>query len=201
MADNNQVQDKEALISNLVNVEAVTDEFIIDMRYATEYNFVNEKVYPSGTCILQKGTLEKLMKANKEFLKEGFRLKIWDAYRPISVQKIFFDKVPNESFVANPYKGQGSVHNSGFAVDVTLVDMDGEEVEMPTGFDDFSEKASRNSTEMTEEAAKNMKLLTDVLVKNGFNTINSEWWHYNDADAEGFVALDLSFDEVLNRDK
>lgn len=141
------------------------------------------------------------MKSNKEFLEMGLRIKIWDAYRPISVQKIFFDLVPNESFVANPYKGQGSVHNSGFAVDLTLVDMDGKEVEMPTGFDDFSDEASRNSTKMTEQAAKNMSILTEVLTKNGFETIDSEWWHYNDADAKGFVALDIFFDEILKRSK
>lgn len=201
MEKNNYTQDKEVLISNLVNVEAVTDEFLIEMRYATENNFVGKKVYPSDVCIMQKGTLEKLMNANKEFLKMGLRIKIWDAYRPISVQKTFFDLVPNENFVANPYKGQGSVHNSGFAVDLTLVDMNGEEVEMPTGFDDFTEKASRSSTDMSAEAAKNIFILTEVLVKNGFETIESEWWHYNDADAKGFVALDLSFDEILKKIK
>lgn len=201
MKKDDYTQDKETLISNLVNVEDVTDEFIIEMRYATEDNFVGKKVYPSPACIMQKGTLEKLMKSNKEFLEMGLRIKIWDAYRPISVQKIFFDLVPDESFVANPYKGQGSVHNSGFAVDLTLVDMDGKEVEMPTGFDDFSDEASRNSTKMTEEAAKNMAILTEVLTKNGFETIDSEWWHYNDADAKGFVALDISFDEILKRSK
>lgn len=199
MKKDNYSQDTNTLISNLVNVESVTDEFVIDMRYATENNFTGKKVYPMALCVLQRGTLDKLMKANKEFLKMGLRIKIWDAYRPVSVQKIFFDLVPNEDFVANPYKGGGSVHNSGFAVDLTLVDMNGQEVEMPTGFDDFTEKASRKSTEMTEEAAKNLGILTDVLTKNGFETIESEWWHYNDADAKELIALDISFEEILNR--
>ncbi|MDY0278405.1 MAG: M15 family metallopeptidase [Acholeplasma sp.] len=192
-------EEEEMLILNLVDVEAATDEFIIEMRYATEDNFVGKKVYPLDVCIMQKDTLEKLMKSNKEFLEIGLRIKIWDAYRPISIQKIFFDLVPNESFVANPYKDQCSVHNSGFAVDLTLVDMDGKEIEMPTSFDDFSEKASRNSTKMSVEAVKNLSILTQILTKNGFKTIDSEWWHYNDADAKGFVALDISFDEILKR--
>jgi len=199
MNKNSYNQNDEIYISNLVNVEAITDQFLIDMRYSTKNNFACKKVYSMSLCILQKNTLKKLIKANEKFLKMGLRIKIWDAYRPLSTQKFFFDLIQNEDFVANPYKGQGSVHSSGFAVDITLVDMNGEEIEMPTDFDDFTNKASRNSTEMTKKASKNLSILTEILTENGFDTIESEWWHYKDTDAKTFTPLNFSFEEILNR--
>ena len=187
--------DENQLISNLVNIEKLSNEFVIEMKYATEDNFTRKKVYPISLCVMQLGTARKLIKANEEFLKMGLRIKIWDAYRPLSVQKLMYDIVPNDDFVANPYNG-GSIHNSGFAVDITLVDMNGEEIEMPSGFDDFSEKASRNNTAMNEVAAKNLSILTDVMIKNGFVTIDSEWWHYCDEDFKERIALNIPLEEI-----
>lgn len=188
--------EKERLAKSLVNITALTDEFAIDLKYATEENFLGKKIYPIALCAMQSGTAQKLMAANRELISKGFRIKIWDAYRPLAVQKIMWEALPQDDFVANPFKG-GSIHNGGFAVDVTLVDMEGRELEMPSGFDDFSEKASRNSTMMTEAAARNLSVLTDAMVKHGFRTINTEWWHYNDEDLKVRNPLDVSLEELI----
>ncbi len=183
------------LSANLVDIRTLSDKFEIDLKYASEDNFVGRKIYSIPLCAMQICTARKLIEANREFLQKGLRIKIWDAYRPLSAQKLMWDIMPVHSFVADPYNG-GSIHNSGFAVDVTLVDMEGREIEMPTVFDDFSEKASRKSSAMTETAAKNLALLTDVLVRHGFKTINSEWWHYYDADLKERIPLDIPLETI-----
>ena len=168
--------DKKALMENLVSIETLSDKFVIDLKYATEDNFTGKKIYTISLCALQIGTAQKLIAANKELMEKGIRIKIWDAYRPLSAQRIMWDIMPVDDFVADPNNG-GSIHNGGFAVDITLVDMYGKELEMPTGFDDFSDKASRNSSSISEAAAKNLSILTDAMVKHGFTTISTEWWH------------------------
>ncbi len=197
MDKKNMEYEKKILLSNLVDIRTLSDEFEIDMKYASEDNFTGKQIYSLPLCILQVNTAKKLIQANKELIKKGFKIKIWDAYRPFSAQKLMWDIMPFDDFVADPNKG-GSIHNGGFAVDVTLVDMEGREVEMPTKFDDFCEKASRNSTSMTKDAARNLFLLTDAMVKHGFKIINSEWWHYYDEDLKERIPLDISFEE-LNR--
>jgi len=145
--------------------------------------------------------------ANAEFAEEGYRLKIWDAYRPKSAQQVMWEHGPDGVYVADP--AVGSNHNRGASVDVTLVDQNGREVEMPTGFDDFTEEASRNYPDMPEEASRNypdmpeearqnMEYLTEVMVRNGFSFIQSEWWHFNDADYKEYPHLDLSLEDWVN---
>lgn len=188
----------DRLALNLVDIETISHEFEIDMRYAGENNFIGRAVYPIPLCAMQYGTARKLMEANKELMSKGFRIKIWDAYRPFSVQKLMWDIMPIEGFVANPAKG-GSIHNSGYAVDVTLTDMSGRGLEMPTDFDDFTEKASRFSTVMSETAARNLAVLTDVMVKHGFRTIDTEWWHYYDEDLKERIPLDLPLEAIKGK--
>lgn len=183
------------LSSDLVDIRKLSQEFEIDLKYASEENFMGRKIYPVPLCAMQRNTALKLIKANKELLLKGLRIKIWDAYRPFSVQKLMWNVMPLHNFVADPNKG-GSIHNCGFAVDVTLVDMEGRELEMPSGFDDFSERASRLSSTMTEAARRNLAILTDTMIRNGFKTIDSEWWHYYDGDFKERIPLDVSFEEI-----
>lgn len=198
MDKNNIDYNKKILLSNLVDIKTLSDEFEIDMKYSSEDNFTGKQIYSLSLCILQISTAKKLINANKELMEKGLKIKIWDAYRPLSAQKLMWEIMPVDDFVADPNKG-GSIHNGGFAVDVTLVDLDGRELEMPTEFDDFSEKASRKSTMMTEKAAKNLSLLTNAMVRNGFKTIDSEWWHYYDEDLTERIPLDISFEEIRVR--
>jgi D-alanyl-D-alanine dipeptidase len=195
IADKSYESEIKRLSSNLVDIKTLSDEFDIDLKYASEDNFIGKRIYPIPLCALQISTARKLIEANRELLLKGFRIKLWDAYRPLSVQKLMWDMMPVHDFVADPYMG-GSIHNGGFAVDVTLVDMKGREIEMPSEFDDFSEKASRNSAAMTETAAKNLSILTDVMVGHGFRTIDSEWWHYYDEDLKERIPLDIPLEEI-----
>lgn len=188
----------ERLCSNLVDVKGLSDGFAIDMKYASEDNFLRKRVYSIPLCALQRCTARKLIEANEELLQKGLRIKIWDAYRPLSVQKLMWDMMPVDGYVADPFKG-GSIHNCGYAVDVTLVDMEGMDLEMPTEFDDFSKKASRNSSVMTEAAARNLSILTEAMVRNGFKTINTEWWHYYDEDLKERIPLDIPLEAIAEQ--
>lgn len=186
---------KKSSYNGLVHVVDYSDAIIIDLRYATTNNFTGKKVYQKDVCLLQKGTLDKLIEANKEFMKLGYRIKLWDAYRPPQVQQYFWDIVKDSRFIASPY-ANWSRHNRGAAVDVTLVDENLNELKMPTGFDEFSINAYRNNPKMSTEAKKNMDLLTSVMVKHGFNPIQTEWWHFDDAEADKYPVINLSWDDI-----
>ncbi len=180
-------------IEGLVRVGDVDSTIVEDLRYATENNFTGKRVYPTTVCVLRRETAQKLAAANEEFSKDGYRIKIWDAYRPPAVQKIFWELVSDERYVANPYKG-GSRHNRGSAVDVTLVDGEGHELEMPTEFDDFSEKASASSPFMSAEAKINMDYLAMTMTKHGFIQYEHEWWHFDDSDWKVYPLVDVKLE-------
>lgn len=182
------VQVKE--IDGFVLLSSLDKDIIIDLRYATAHNFTKKVVYPNNICVLRKGTAEKLVKANTQLEKLGYRIKVWDAYRPVYVQKIFWNLVKDSRFVANPYTG-GSIHNRGCAVDITLVKSDGSEVSMPSDFDDFSAAAYRTNTDMKNEVKKNLDLLTECMIQNGFKTIDTEWWHFEDTDSRNYKIADI----------
>ena len=189
------IYNKPSSYNGLVAVADVDASFVIDLHYAKDTNFTGKKIYPSETCLLQKDTLRKLINANNEFKQYGYRLKIWDAYRPYDVQKHLWSIVSDSRFIANPYY-HGSRHNRGAAVDITLVDGQGHELEMPTGFDNFTTASYRNSTSMSSTAKKNMDLLTSVMVKHGFKTIETEWWHFDDSNADSYPLLNVQFEDI-----
>ena len=174
----------------LVLVRDYSSDIAIEMKYATCDNFVNKTLYPSPTCVLTKGTLDKLIKANKLVNKQGYSIKIWDAYRPLSVQKIMWEATPNKSYVANPYLS-GSKHNRGAAVDVTLVGKNGKEVKMPTGFDNFTTKASPYYSGMTAEQKKNLNVLSKAMTSSGFKPLSTEWWHFDDTEFQNYSIQDI----------
>ncbi len=181
-------------VEHLVQIKDVDPTIILDLRYATEDNFTHQKVYPLARGILRSETAQKLAAANAQFRKSGYTIKVWDAYRPIYVQKIFWDLVPDDRYVANPYKG-GSRHNRGGAVDITLVDKDGHEVQMPSGFDDFSSKAWSNNFALTTAVQKNVTYLRQVMMTHGFTPLEHEWWHFDDKDWRKFPLVDVSLDK------
>lgn len=189
------IYNKPTSYKGLVAVVDVDESFVIDLHYAKDINFTGKKIYPSETCLLQKDTLTKLINANNEFKQYGYRIKIWDAYRPSDVQTQLWKVVSDSRFIANP-NYHGSRHNRGAAVDVTLVDSQGNELEMPTGFDNFTTAAYRNSTAMSATAKKNMDLLTSVMVKHGFRTIETEWWHFDDSNADSYPLLNIQFEDI-----
>jgi len=163
--------------TTFVNLKDYSKDFIYDMKYATEDNFLKAKVYDCAECFLRLKTVKALIAANNDFMKKGFKIKLYDCYRPLSIQKKMFELVPKPEYVADPKKG--SIHNRGGAVDISLVDANGKEVEMGTSFDFFGFQASHNYTNLPNTVKANRKFLKKVMIENGFNSFDSEWWHYN----------------------
>ncbi len=168
---------KEVDSNAYVNLKNYSNDFVFDMKYATNDNFLKEKVYPCAECFLRVKTVKSLLEANKTFLQQGFRIKLYDCYRPKAIQKKMFQLVPDANFVANPKKG--SIHNRGGAVDISLVDSLGVEVNMGTKFDFFGEEASHNYQNLSDEILANRKFLKEIMLQNNFKIFESEWWHYN----------------------
>src|SRR5262249_53962703 len=135
----------------LVDVATVDPTIRIDMRYATPDNFTGVAVYPVARCLLRRDAADRLARLQRRLRTDGLGLVVWDCYRPFSVQERFWALVPDERYVARPERRDGrpvagSKHNRGDAVDVTLADATGARLEMPTGFDDFSDRAHRDAT-------------------------------------------------------
>lgn len=174
-----QTQTKNKIVADttFVNLKNYSSDFIYDMKYATEDNFLKAKVYDCAECFLRLQTVSALVKANQEFIKKGYKIKLFDCYRPLSVQKKMWKIVSNPKYVADPKKG--SIHNKGGAVDITLVDKYGVELSMGTAFDHFGIEASHQYTKFSQEILNNRKLLKEVMQKHGFIAFDSEWWHYN----------------------
>ena len=187
-------------INGLVSLLDLDKSLIIDLKYFSTDNFTGKKIYPTNVCVLQKATAEKLTKANEEFKKNGYKIKIWDAYRPVYVQKIFWDIVKDDRFVANPATG-GSKHNTGTAVDITLVDSMDNELKMPSKFDDFSINAYRDNSKIDGLAKKNMDYLTSIMKKSGFITISTEWWHFEDSNFANYKVIDVDLNEFIENTK
>lgn len=171
--ENTSTSDNE----DFVNIKDMSNEFILDMKYATSDNFLKEKVYSCAKCFVREEVAEALIKANNDLLTQGYRIKFFDCYRPYSVQKKMWKIFPNPGYVADP-KG-GSVHNRGAAVDITLVRSGGGHVDMGTDFDHFGKEAHHSNSSLSPTVLGHRKLLRETMEKHGFKTIKTEWWHYN----------------------
>ncbi len=178
----------------LIDLQKVIPGIRIDVRYATSDNFMKEILYPEARCLLRKEPAEALSRVQTALNKEGLALKIFDAYRPLSVQKKMWAQFPVEGYVANPAKG--SNHNRGAAVDLTLVDASGRELPMPSAYDEFTERAHRDYTGGTDEERRNRQTLQTAMEKEGFHGISTEWWHFDWKEAKTFPVLDLPFSSV-----
>lgn len=155
-------------------------DLVVELKYATEDNFTGQVIYPFRDAYLRYGTVKKLLLAQDILRTKGLGLKLWDGFRPISAQYVLWQVYPNPVYVANPQTGFSS-HSRGNTVDITLVDSAGEELIMPTGFDDFSALADRDYSDCAEEATENARLLQSVMEESGFIGYYGEWWHYSDS--------------------
>jgi D-alanyl-D-alanine dipeptidase len=163
--------------TTFVRLADFSGDFEYDLRYATENNFLKAKVYDCAECYTRVKTAKALIQANKDFIKKGYKIKFFDCYRPNSVQYKMWKIVPNPQYVANPVKG--SIHNKGGAVDITLVNLEGVELDMGTDFDFFGKKAYHDNFDLPEDVLKNRRLLKETMESHGFWSIRTEWWHYN----------------------
>lgn len=166
---------------NMRDLVSITPEngfdVVLDIRYATADNFVGEAVYDQNYAMLHPKAASCLRKAIKSAKELGFGVKIFDAFRPFKVQEFLFSKFPNGNYVSDPKTGL-ITHCRGIAVDITLLDKDGKELEMGTGFDDFSPKAHHGSEGLTEEEKQNRAILLKIMQDAGFELYKYEWWHY-----------------------
>ncbi len=163
--------------TTFVRLADFSHDFEYDLRYATENNFLKAKVYDCPECYVRVKTAKALIKANSSFMEKGFKIKFFDCYRPNAVQFKMWKIVPNPQYVANPVKG--SIHNKGGAVDITLVSLEGVELDMGTDFDYFGKKAYHDNLDLPKAILENRKLLKDTMEEFGFWGIRTEWWHYN----------------------
>jgi D-alanyl-D-alanine dipeptidase len=179
---------------DLVDIQIINPNILLDIRYATENNFTKRKIYNNAKCYLRQSVALKLDKIQKELEIKGLGLKIWDGYRPLSAQRLLWDIVKDEKYVADPNKG--SKHNRGSAIDLTLVDKFGKELPMPTGFDDFTEKAHLSYKDLPKAIIANRDLLQNIMLKYGFIPQKYEWWHFDDQDWEKYPLLDIDFNDL-----
>jgi D-alanyl-D-alanine dipeptidase len=180
-------------INDLVLVNNIDASILIDIRYATANNFLSKVIYNSGVGVIRKETGLKLKQVNEELKGYGYKLKLWDGYRPRSAQQKLWDFLPDPRVVANPSKPCS--HTVGAGADVTLVDLNGNEVVMPSGYDDFTAKGDRDFSDVSNTGKENAELLTKVMVKHGFKTISSEWWHYDDVNWKNYSEQDVPLEQ------
>ncbi|MCU0393183.1 MAG: M15 family metallopeptidase [Thermoflexibacter sp.] len=161
----------------MIELVRYDSDFILDIKYATADNFTKQVLYDCPRAFLRKKVAKDLLNAHKEFKKLGYKIKIFDGYRPHSIQFKMWDLTPDKRYVGNPHKG--SMHNRGCAVDLTLVDKAGKDLDMGTVYDFFGEEAHITYTNLSAEVLKNRQLLKQVLERNGFRALQTEWWHFS----------------------
>lgn len=174
--------------AELVEVLSLDPTLAVELRYAGSGNVFKKPVYTDTRCLLARGTARRLVAAQRTLRALGLGLKVWDAFRPRSVQKALWELLPDERFVAPPERG--SRHNRGAAVDVTLIDGAGRELELPSDFDEFGEPAHRSYKGMSAAARGNLAILERAMAGAGFVPLAEEWWHYDDPDWAGYAARD-----------
>jgi D-alanyl-D-alanine dipeptidase len=171
------------LESDFVDINRIDPTIVIDLRYAGPNNFTHRPLYPPGMPALVRLSVARRLVLAQKYLKErGFGLKIWDAYRSSAAQRQLWEATPNNSYVADPKDGIGSMHTRGAAVDVTLVDGKGKEVPMPTEFDNFTPAAMVSYQGPNQVVRSNLKLLQKAMARAGFYGLRTEWWHFCAAD-------------------
>jgi len=187
--------------ADLVELTQLDKTIKLDVRYARSDNFVGRAVYTEARAFLQKPAAEALLKVHRKLKKQNLGLMIFDGYRPWSVTKIFWDVTPEDKrkFVANPKTG--SRHNRGCAVDLSMFDLKtGKLVEMPSDFDDFTDKASPKYTGGTAEQTKNRDTLRAAMEAEGFTVNDNEWWHFDYKDWKDYAIYDIPFSAIVNLD-
>ncbi len=183
--------------AHLVELITLDKTIRLDIRYATDNNFVGKTVYPEARAFLQKPAANALIRVHTTLKKQGLGLLIFDGYRPWAITKLFWEVTPEDKrkFVANPEKG--SKHNRGCAVDLSIYDLKtGREIDMPSGFDEFTERASPDYKGGTAKQTANRDLLRKLMEQEGFTVNANEWWHFDYKDWEKYAIYDIAFSEI-----
>lgn len=177
-----------------VNLASLPIPPVLEIRYATPSNFTGKQLYPFPKALLHPNAAAALAKVQADLAEQGLGLKVWDAYRPISVQQKMWDLIGDDRYVSDPAKNAGR-HTRGTTVDVTLVDILGCELEMPTNFDDFSE-AAHSDAKATKTATKNRAKLQAAMTKHGFEIFAYEWWHFDLKDWKNYPPMNVGLEQI-----
>lgn len=199
----NLLKNEIALDSNqkMEDLRRLIPRMHLDLKYATAENFMHEKLYPpTNTTFLRKPAADSLKKVIEYLRKRNLTVKIFDAYRPYSVTEKMWEKVKDSRYAADPAKGSG--HNRGAAVDLTLIDLKtGKELNMGTGFDNFTDTAHIDFTGLSQEVLNNRNMLREVMEKFGFIQLSTEWWHYYLPHSSSYELLDIPFSDLKKMDR
>lgn len=183
-------------LQKMTEIKQAIPSIIYDLRYATKQNFTHVRLYKKGDKTFARlAVVHALANVQNELAARGCGLKIWDAYRPYSVTKKMWDLIHDDRYVADPSKGSG--HNRGIAVDVTIVDIRaGKELDMGTGFDNFTDSAHHTFKNFPVQVLRNRDLLKAIMEKYGFKALETEWWHYSWPNDRSYEVLDLNLRKV-----
>ena len=160
-----------------VDLAWLDSTLVFDLRYATENNFTGQVLYPCGRCLLRPAVAGALLAVLEDLRSQGYGLKLFDCYRPHSVQVQLWETTPDRRYVTDPAKG--SMHNRGAAVDLTLTDLNGRELGMGTGYDYFGREAWHSYEQLPDSILQRRKILKAAMQAHGFAGIRTEWWHYS----------------------
>ena len=181
--------------NELVEIKKAIPNITLDIRYATQNNFMQQVMYRQARAFARKPVVNALKKIQQELNKKGLGLKIFDGYRPYAITIEFYKKASDKNFVANPAKG--SKHNRGCAVDLTLINLKtGKELPMPTPYDSFSAAAAANYEPVSPVQRKNRNLLISTMAKYGLKVLENEWWHYDFVGWKNYQLMDIPFEKL-----
>lgn len=182
----------------LVDLRTFIPNIVLDIRYATKNNFTGQILYKEAEAYLRLPAAIALKKVQTELNEMGLGIKIYDAYRPYSITELMWEYVKDDRYAADPKKG--SRHNRGCAVDLTIIELSsGEELEMPTPYDDFTNKAHHAYMNLERHVIKNRALLKSLMEKYGFESITSEWWHYDFKGWSKYELMNISFSKIKEK--
>ena len=187
----------------MIELKSIVPNIQYELKYASSDNFTKVRLYPAQTkqTFLRKEPADALAKVATELAQKGIGIWVWDAYRPYHITQKFWELIQDERYVAHPAKGSG--HNRGIAIDMTLYHLKtGQLLDMPTGFDDFSEKAHHGYQNLSTIQLENRELLRGIMEKYGFIKFQTEWWHYYWPNGDQYDVLDFNFKQIntINRD-
>ena len=183
---------KKSPEKQLVDIKEAIPDITLDIRYASNNNFMNRVMYPEARAFARKPVVEQLKNIQKELRKKGYGLKIYDAYRPYAITVAFYEQASDKNFVASPAKG--SKHNRGCAIDLTLINFETkEEIQMPTPYDSFEAAAAANYQDLPAAELKNRDFLIKTMESNGFKVLHNEWWHFDFVGWQNYELMDIPF--------
>jgi D-alanyl-D-alanine dipeptidase len=162
---------------------------VLEIRYATEQNITGKKIYADKRAWLREETIRNLAQVARELEEKGYRLVLWDGWRPASAQKALWAAKPDGRFLTPP--NRISRHTRGTSVDVSLADRNGKTLEMPSDHDEFTDRADEDFSDVPKEVAQRARLLRKAMFRAGFSGVPDEWWHYDLRDWASYEPIEV----------